>query len=192
MVENLKDGRVKIIAEGEDERLKWFESAIDIRNTLINVSSIDKEYSSVGGEFDDFGKLVFKGETDTRRDKGVEVMKDMLAGIKDINKALVDMNSNLGGKIDKMNESLSDKIDKMNENLSGKIDKMNENLSGKMDKSLAKQDRMLEKQDELLVEVKDMNRSLNEKIDKVLDKDIVELKADVFEIKAALKAKGII
>lgn len=30
-IENLKDGRVRIIAEGEDERLKWFESAIDIR-----------------------------------------------------------------------------------------------------------------------------------------------------------------
>jgi acylphosphatase len=25
MIENLKDGRVKIIAEGEDEKLKWFE-----------------------------------------------------------------------------------------------------------------------------------------------------------------------
>lgn len=62
MIENLKDGRVKIIAEGEDERLKWFESAIDIKNTLINVSSIDKEYSPAGGEFDDFGKLVFKSE----------------------------------------------------------------------------------------------------------------------------------
>ncbi len=187
MIENLKDGRVKIIAEGEDERLKWFESAIDIRNTLINVSSIDKEYSPARGEFDHFGKLVIKGETDARLDKGVEVMKDLLAGIKDINKTLADMNSNLGGKMDLMIKG--------QEGLSGKTDLMiegQERFSGKMDKSLAKQDRMLEKQDELLVEVKDMNRSLNEKLDKVLDKDIVELKADVSEIKAALKAKGII
>ncbi len=28
MIENLKDGRVKIIAEGENEQLKRFESAI--------------------------------------------------------------------------------------------------------------------------------------------------------------------
>ena len=96
------------------------------------------------------GYLVTEGAVKSRND---------IQGIKDINKTLVDMNSNLGGK---------------------------------MDKSLAKQDRMLEKQDELLVEVKDMNRSLNEKLDKALDKDIVELKADVSEIKAALKAKGII
>jgi acylphosphatase len=31
MIENLLDGRVKIIAEGDDERLKWFECAIDIK-----------------------------------------------------------------------------------------------------------------------------------------------------------------
>ena len=58
MVVNLKDGRVKIVAEGEDEKLKWFESAIDIKNALIYVSSIEKNYSSASGEFDQFGKLV--------------------------------------------------------------------------------------------------------------------------------------
>lgn len=51
-----------------------------------------------------------------------------------------------------------------------------------------KQDKMLEKQDELLDEVRDMNR----KFDKVLDKDIVELKIDMAEVKTALRAKGII
>ena len=30
MVENPKDGRVKIIVEGEDEKIKWFENAIVI------------------------------------------------------------------------------------------------------------------------------------------------------------------
>ncbi len=29
--ENRNDGRVKIIAEGEDEKIKWFEQAIDIK-----------------------------------------------------------------------------------------------------------------------------------------------------------------
>ena len=36
MIENQKDGLVKIIAEGEEEKLRWFESAIDIKNTLIS------------------------------------------------------------------------------------------------------------------------------------------------------------
>lgn len=56
MVENQKDGRVKIIAEVDDEKLKWFESAIDINNTLIYVSSIEKVYSPACNEFDNFGK----------------------------------------------------------------------------------------------------------------------------------------
>jgi acylphosphatase len=199
-IENMNDGRVKIIAEGDDEKLKWFESAINIKNTLIQVSSLEINYSEASGEFNDFGKIVKKGETDSRLDKGVEVMKEMLVAIKDINKTLVDMNSNLGGKMD----NLGGKIDGVNDNLGGKIDGVNDNLGGKMDRMLQKQDETLvemrdmnrslnNKSDELLVEVKDMNRSLNDKMDRVLDKsDIVELKADVSEVKAALRAKGII
>ncbi len=162
MIENLKDGRVLIIADGEDKRLEWFEDAINIKNTLIQVTTIEKEYSTTDGKFDDFGKLVFPGETDSRLDKGIEVMKEMLGGIKDINNTLINMNSNLGGKMDQMLE--------------------------KQDSMLEKQDSMLEKQDDLLVEVKD----ISQKIDRVLDRNIIELKSDMAEVKAALKAKGLI
>jgi acylphosphatase len=203
-IQNLQDGRVKVIAEGEENDLERFIRAINIKNSIIYVSFIDSKYSPATGDFEGFFKEVSPGETDSRLDKGIEVMSKMLVSIENINKTLIDMNSNLsgkmdqmnenlGGKMDQMNENLGGKMDQMNENLSGKIDRMNENLSGKMDKSLAKQDRMLEKQDELLVEVKDMNRSLNDKMDRALDKsEIAELKADVSEMKSALKAKGII
>ena len=40
-VENLVDGSVKIIAEGDDEKLTWFEKAITIKITLTNVSEIE-------------------------------------------------------------------------------------------------------------------------------------------------------
>jgi acylphosphatase len=33
-VENLSDGRVRIIAEGDDEKRKLFEEAIDIKKSL--------------------------------------------------------------------------------------------------------------------------------------------------------------
>ena len=141
MVENLKDGRVKIIAEGEDEKLKWFECAIDIKNTLIYVSSIEKVYSPACNEFDNFGKLVLKGETDSRLDTAAVYLKELVSVVKD----------------------------------------MNENLGGKMDQ-------MLGKQDELLDEVMDING----KFDRVLENDIVELKNDMAEVKAALREKGII
>jgi len=170
MVENLLDGRVKIVAEGEDEKLKWFESAIDIKNALIYVSSVEKSYSPASGEFDMFGKLVAKGETDTRLDTAAGHLKELISAV---NK----MNDNLGGKQDE----LLSVVKGMNDNLGGKIDQMNESLGGKMDQ-------MLGKQDELVDEVRDVNR----KLDRVLEKDIVELKCDMAEVKAALKAKGII
>lgn len=141
MVENQKDGRVKIIAEGEDEKLKWFESAIDIKNTLIYVSSIEKEYSPACNEFDNFGKLVVKGETDSRLDTAAVYLKEIVSVVKNLN-------DNLGGKMDQM----------------------------------------LGKQDELLDEVRDING----KFDRVLENDIVELKNDMAEVKAALREKGII
>ena len=162
MIENLKDGRVKIIAEGEDEKLKWFESAIDIRNTLIYVSSIEKEYSPACNEFGNFGKLVLKGEPETWLDIAPVYLKEIIF---EFNK----MNDNLGGKMDQM---------------LGKQDQM----IGKQDQMLGKQDQMLVKQDELLDEVKDMNK----KFDRVLENDIVELKNDMAEVKAALREKGII
>ena len=155
MVENLKDGRVKIIAEGEDEKLKWFEYAIDIKNTLIYVSSIETKYSPAINEFDNFGKLVVKGETDTRLDTAAGHLKEIVFAVNNLN-------DNLGGKMDQM--------------------------LGKQDQMLGKQDQMLGKQDELLDEVKDMNR----KFDRVLENDIVELKNDMAEVKAALREKGII
>jgi len=196
MIENLKDGRVKIIAEGEDEKLKWFEGAIDIKNALIYVSSIEKSYSPASGEFNSFGKLVAKGETDTRLDTAAGYLKELISAVNKMNENLggkIDqMNENLSGKIDQMNENLSGKIDQMNENLSGKIDQMNENLSGKIDQMnenlSGKIDQMLSKQDDLIIEVKDVNR----KMDWALETGIVELKSDMAEVKSALKAKGII
>lgn len=198
MIENLDDGRVKIIAEGEDEKLKWFEHAIEIKNTLIQVSNVEKAYDPAGGEFAKFGKLVDEGETDSRLDKGIEVMNSMLVAIKQVNTTLIDMNSNLGGKMDNLSgkmDNLSGKMDEVNENLGGKINQMDKNLGGKMDRMLQKQDEVLlevkdiaQNGNELLVEVKDMNR----KIDKVRDNEIIEMKNDIAEVKAALRAKGII
>ena len=176
MVENQTDGRVKIIAEGEDEKLKWFESAMDIKNTLIYVSSIEKEYSPASNEFDNFGKLVVKGETDTRLDTAAVYLKELVSVVKNLN-------DNLGGKMDQMLDKQDQMLDKQDQML----DKQDQ-MVGKQDQMLDKQDQMVGKQDELLDEVRDMNR----KFDKVLENDIVQLKGDMAEVKAALRAKGII
>jgi len=142
IIENLSDGRVRIIAEGDEEKMKLFEEAIDIKNTFIQVTTIEKMYSQPYGEFGGFYKLVGTGETDSRLDEGIGVLKDM----RDLLISICGM-----------------------------------------------QKQMLGKQDETLFEIKDMNHSLNDKMDKVLDKsEINELKGDVSEMKSALRAKGII
>ena len=176
MIENLLDGRVRIIAEGDLEKLKWLESAIDIKNTLIDVSSIEKEYSPARNEFDNFGKLVVKGETDARLDTAVGYLKEIVSGINN-------MNDNLGSKMDQMLDKQDQMLDKQDQML----DKQDQMLD-KQDQMLNKQDTMIGKQDELLYEVKDINR----KFDKVLENDIIQLRDDMAEVKAALRAKGII
>ena len=177
IIENLSDGRVRIIAEGDEEKMELFEGYIDIKNTFIQVTSIEKIYSQPYGEFGSFYKLVGTRETDSRLDEGIGVLKDM----RDLLNSICNKQGQMLGKQDQM-------LGKQDQML-GKQDQM----LGKQDEMLGKQDEMLGKQDEILFEIKDMNRSLNDKMDKVLDKsDIIELKGDVAEMKSALRAKGII
>lgn len=180
-VQNLEDGRVKVIAEGEENDLERFIRAIDIKNAIIYVSSIASKYSPATGDFEGFYKQVSPGETDSRLDSAVVHLKDL----KD---AINNMNSNLGGKMDQM-------LDKQDQML-GKQDQMiqkQEVMIQKQDVMIQKQDRMLNGQDELLVEVKDMNRNINDKADQLIKKqdDLGIVKADIAEIKTALRAKGI-
>jgi acylphosphatase len=58
-VQNLTDGRVKIIADGEERDLKGFLDAISIKNALINVEDVEVKYSDATREYNDFYKLVF-------------------------------------------------------------------------------------------------------------------------------------
>ena len=149
MIENQKDGLVKIIAEGEEEKLRWFESAIDIKNALIHVNSMEKKYSQASGDFENFGKLVLKGETDSRLDTAAEYLKDLVVGVNKINENL----GGLGGKMDRM------------------IDQK--------DQMLGKQDQMLDKQDATIGEIQALRTDLKGYMDmrfKRIEADLSELK----------------
>jgi len=179
MIENLKDGRVKIIAEGEDEKLKWFEFAIDIKNTLISVSAIIKTYSPATGDFENFGKLVTKGETDSRLDTAAVYLKEIVVSV---NK----MNDNLGGKMDTMIAKQDQMLDKQDQML----DKQDQMLD-KQDQMLDKQDQMLDKQDTTIGEIRALRTDLKGYMDmrfKRIEADLSELK----DMKVALKEKGLI
>ena len=168
-VQNLEDGRVKVIAEGEENDLERFIRAIDVKNAVIYVSSIASKYSPATGDFEGFYKQVSPGETDSRLDSAVVHLKEL----KD---AVNNMNSNLGGKMDQM---------------IGKQDVMIQ----KQDQMIGKQDRMLSGQDELLVEVKDLNRNMSDKMDLMIkrqDERLEKVEDEIADMKTALKAKGII
>ena len=169
-VENLDDGRVKIIAEGDEDKLKWFEEAICIKNTLIDVSSIEKEYSTPRDDVNRFYKLVDRGETDSRLDTAADHLKNLIVAVNN------------------MNQNIGDKIDQMNDNLSDKIDQMNDNLSGKMDVMIDLQKDTLSGQETLIEEVRQSRKEIKGRMDQRFDK----LESEVAEMKVALKSKGII
>lgn len=77
-VQNLDDGRVRIIAESEDGDIDRFIDAIRIKNTLIDVDAVEVEYADATGDFEDFYKLVGGGETDERLDKAAEYLKKLI------------------------------------------------------------------------------------------------------------------
>ena len=140
-VENLDDGRVKIIAEGDEDKLRWFEEAICIKNSLINVSSIEKEYSSQRGDVNRFYKLVEKGETDSRLDTAADHLKSLIVA-----------------------------VNRMNDNLSSKIDQMNNNLSSKMDVMIDLQKDALSGQEILIEEVRQSREEIKGRLDQRFDK----------------------
>lgn len=77
-VQNLEDGRVKMIAEGEGGDLDRFIDSIRIKNTLINVEDVKVEHADDTVGFVDFYKLVGGGETDERLDMAAEYLKKMI------------------------------------------------------------------------------------------------------------------
>lgn len=193
-VENLDDGRVKIVAEGDSDKLKWFEEAIDIKNTMISVSAIEMEYSEPKGEFAKFYKLVEKGETDSRLDAAAVYLKDLIAAVNKLNdnlgqkmdtmiQAQGEMSRNLGGKMDTMIMAQGE--------MSGKMDTMIQTqgeMSGKMDSMIQLQRDSLEVEEELTEEVKDSRKEFKGYLDQRFEK----LESEVERLRSALIEKGIL
>ena len=57
-VQNLSNGNVKVIAEGQEKDIERFIHDINIKNTIINVVDIKKEYSTPTGEYESFGSVL--------------------------------------------------------------------------------------------------------------------------------------
>jgi len=79
-VQNLPNGKVKVVAEGEQIDLERFRSCLSIKDALIDVQSIEYEYTAATGDFIGFEKMVSGGETDQRLDKADDLL-DVLGGL---------------------------------------------------------------------------------------------------------------
>ena len=86
-MQNLENGLVKVVAEGETANLEELLKAIDIKNTLINVTDIRKEYSLAIGDFDSFFKAVSGGETDQRLDAAAYLLTKLIV----VNEKILDV-----------------------------------------------------------------------------------------------------
>ncbi|MHB8118466.1 MAG: acylphosphatase, partial [Methanothrix sp.] len=83
-VQNLPSGKVKVVAEGEQTDLERFRSCLTIKDALIDVQSIENEYTAATSEFTGFEKMVSGGETDQRLDKAADLLKDLIVVSKEI------------------------------------------------------------------------------------------------------------
>jgi acylphosphatase len=95
-VQNLSNGTVRIIVEGDRIDVDRFCEEIDIRNTLIRVSSIERgKNTEYVGEYDSFYKIVGEGEIDERLDTAAELLKELIyvtrGGFNNIGKKLEDL-----------------------------------------------------------------------------------------------------
>ena len=94
-VQNLDNGLVKVVAEGETADLEALLMAIDIKNTLINVTDVRKEFTPAIGDFDSFFKAVSGGETDQRIDAAAHLLTKLIVVNEKILDAITATNNEL-------------------------------------------------------------------------------------------------
>lgn len=133
-IQNLSDGRVKIIAQGEQSELDKLIQAINISNSLINVTNIEQEYSTFSDDYEGFNKVVGDGETDERLDNAVDLFKKLIA---------VTENGfiNLGDKIDRIGDKVDqvgDKVDYSRIEITSEIHSLREDFNTLFDTRLSK------------------------------------------------------
>ena len=139
-VQNLDDGRVKVVAEGETGDLESLLAALDIKNTIINVVDIKSEYSSATGDFDNFVKVVSGGETDQRLDVAAELLtklivvnEKILDEIKATRKELTETHEDLNESINESRDSVVSEIRELRvdlkENLEGRLIRIESDVS---------------------------------------------------------------
>lgn len=135
-VQNLPDGRVKIIAQGEEANLEKLIRDINISNSLINVTNIEQEYTNPSEDYEDFHKVVDKGETDERLDIAIGLFKELITVNKD---GFDNLRKELGDKIDRVGEkvdAVGEKVDQSKIEITSEIHSMRDDFNTHLEKRI--------------------------------------------------------
>jgi acylphosphatase len=175
MVQNRPDATVLVIAEGERDALEKFGSAIWIKNTFIDVTSVDSAITAGAGTFLDFRKITGPDEVGERLDDGIEILKVMAAAILDIKTDTHDIKVGIQD-IKADTQSIGEGIRNLTE-----ITKTGfENLNCNMDKNHVEQDETVEE-----------IRGLREDMKSYMDRRFGKIESELADIRETLKEKGI-
>jgi len=173
-VQNLPDGRVKVVAEGDDSTLERFLNDLRIKDSLIDVQGIESNYTSALGDFIRFEKMVANGETDQRLDKAAELLSELIGVNKQIVAQLKINNEEVKGVRVEIKGSRED-INRVHESIqdvSQEITTSSEIIAEKIDDA----------RDEIAGEVKELHSDLQDD----LKERLVRMEADVSQIKARI------
>ena len=141
LIQNLPDGRVKIIAQGEQSDLDKLIEDINISNSLINVINIEQEYSTPSEEYEGFNKVVGEGETDERLDNAVDLFKELITITKDGFNNLGDKIDRVGDKVDQVGDKVdqvSDKVDQSRIEITSEIHSLRDDFNTHFDTKILK------------------------------------------------------
>lgn len=151
-VQNLSNGNVKIIAEGHEKDVEKFIQDINIKNTLINVTDLKKEFSTPTGEYEGFYKLVSEGETDERLDTAADLLKELInvtrngfSGLEkkqdimiETQKIMIGTQHETMGKIDNLGITLGNKIDQNRLEIKSEVHALRDDFKSHFDNRLSK------------------------------------------------------
>lgn len=164
-VQNLDDGRVKVIAEGETGDLESLLSALDIKNTIINVVDIKSDYSPATGDFDSFVKVVSGGETDQRLDVAAGLLTKLIV----VNEKILDEIKATRIEMTETRKEMTETRKEMTE-IRLELAETHEDIKGAINES----------QEAIVSEIRELRADLKENIEGRL----IRIESDVTQIKA--------
>ena len=194
-VQNLPDGRVKVVAEGDEPALERFLNDLSIKDPLIDVRGIESNYTSAMGDFIRFEKMVANGETDQRLDKAVELLSDLIVVNKQIVTQLMITNEEIKGVREEVRGSREDiravheEVKGVREEVKGSredINKVRESIQDVSQEINSSREIIAEKIDDAREEIAGEVKELHSDLKDDLKERLVRMEADVSQIKTKI------